>query len=69
MEDCYRHYRGGHVTQWAIINGEREFGVTLHYIDDGVDTGPVIAERRFALDEADDAQSVAGKLREAGSDC
>ena len=61
-------YRGGHVTQWAIINGEREFGVTLHYVDDGVDTGPVIAERRFALDDTDDAQSVAGKLREAGSE-
>ncbi len=56
------------MTQWAIINGEREFGVTLHYVDDGVDTGPVIAERRFALDDTDDAQSVAGKLREAGSE-
>ena len=61
------HYRGGHVTQWAIINAEREFGVTLHYIDEGVDTGPVIAERRFALDEADDADSVGAKLCEAGS--
>ena len=61
------HYRGGHVTQWAIINAEREFGVTLHYIDEGVDTGPVIAERRFTLDEADDAYSVGAKLCEAGS--
>ena len=61
------HYRGGHVTQWAIINAEREFGVTLHYIDEGVDTGPVIAERRFALDEADDAYSVGAKVCEAGS--
>jgi methionyl-tRNA formyltransferase len=61
------HYRGGHVTQWAIINAEREFGVTLHYMDDGVDTGPVIGEWRFALDETDDAYSVGTKLREAGS--
>jgi methionyl-tRNA formyltransferase len=61
------HYRGGHVTQWAIINAEREFGVTLHYIDEGLDTGPVIAEQRFALDEADDAYSVRAKLCEAGS--
>jgi methionyl-tRNA formyltransferase len=60
-------YRGGHVTQWAIINAEREFGVTLHYIDEGVDAGPVIAERRFALDETDDAYSVGAKLCEAGS--
>lgn len=61
------HYRGGHVTQWAIINAEREFGVTLHYIDEGVDTGPVIAEQRFALDEADDAYSVKAKLCKAGA--
>jgi methionyl-tRNA formyltransferase len=61
------YYRGGHVTQWAIINAEREFGVTLHYIDESVDTGPVIAERRFPLDEADDAYSVRAKLCEAGS--
>lgn len=60
-------YRGGHVTQWAIINGEKEFGVTLHYIDEGIDTGPVIAEQRFALDDADDAHSVRTKLRDAGS--
>jgi len=59
-------YRGGHVTQWAIITGEAEFGVTLHYIDAGIDTGPVIAEQRFALSEADDAFTVREKIREAG---
>jgi methionyl-tRNA formyltransferase len=58
-------YRGGHVAQWAIINGEREFGVTLHYMDDGIDTGPIIAERRFALDDADDAGSLRQKVRAA----
>jgi methionyl-tRNA formyltransferase len=60
-------YRGGHVAQWAIINGEREFGVTLHYMDEGIDTGPVIAEQRFALDETDDGYTVRQKIRAAGS--
>jgi len=60
-------YRGGHVTQWAIINGEREFGVTLHYVDEGIDTGPVIAERRFPLEDTDDAFSVREKQRAAGA--
>ncbi len=31
-------YRGPHVMQWAIINGETETGVTLHYVDAGIDT-------------------------------
>jgi methionyl-tRNA formyltransferase len=59
-------YRGGHVTQWAIINGETESGATLHYMDDGIDTGPVIASARFTIEEEDDASHVRAKLRSAG---
>lgn len=60
-------YRGGHVLQWAIINGERETGATLHYMDAGIDTGPVIAESRFPIASLDDASSVRRKLRTAGA--
>ncbi|MBA3768493.1 MAG: methionyl-tRNA formyltransferase, partial [Acidobacteria bacterium] len=59
-------YRGGHVMQWAIINGERETGMTLHYMDEGVDTGPVIAEESFPIEWEDDAASIRGKLKDAG---
>lgn len=60
-------YRGGHVMQWAMINGEPETGVTLHYMDAGVDTGPLIAQQRFGIDAADDAVAVKKKLTTAGS--
>ncbi|HEV2915735.1 MAG TPA: methionyl-tRNA formyltransferase [Pyrinomonadaceae bacterium] len=59
-------YRGGHVMQWAIINGETETGMTMHYIDEGIDTGPVIARERFAIELRDDAVSVRLKLKDAG---
>ena len=59
-------YRGGHVLQWAIVNGERETGVTLHYVDAGIDTGPVIGEVRIAIGDDDDAASVARALEAAG---
>ena len=59
-------YRGGHVMQWAIINGESETGVALHYMDEGIDTGPVIAQRRFPIERDDDAATVREKLKEAG---
>jgi len=59
-------YRGGHVMNWAIINGERETGVTLAYLDEGIDTGPVIAELRFPIDRSDDAATVRDKLKAAG---
>jgi methionyl-tRNA formyltransferase len=61
-------YRGGHVMQWAIINGEAETGATLHYVDAGVDTGSVIAESRFPIEPDDDAASVRQKLITHGED-
>ena len=59
-------YRGGHVLQWALINGEAETGVTLHHMDEGIDTGPVIGQTRFALETTDDAVSVKAKMKPAG---
>lgn len=61
-------YRGGHVMNWAIINGERESAATLHYIDAGIDTGPVIAEQRFPIEWRDDITSVQVRLRKAGEE-
>lgn len=34
-------YAGLHTHQWAIRNGEKEFGATLHWMEPGVDTGPI----------------------------
>ena len=30
---------------WALINGEKQFGVTVHYVDEGIDTGDIILQR------------------------
>jgi UDP-4-amino-4-deoxy-L-arabinose formyltransferase/UDP-glucuronic acid dehydrogenase (UDP-4-keto-hexauronic acid decarboxylating) len=59
-------YRGGHVMNWAILNGEQESAATLHYIDAGIDTGDIVAEQRFPIELSDDAASVQEKLRTAG---
>ena len=42
-------YRGVHTATWPILNGETEAGVTLHLMDEGIDTGPMIEQRHFAL--------------------
>ena len=59
-------YRGGHAFRWAIANGEATTGVTLHYMDEGTDTGPIIATVRFDLEWDDDVVSVMKKSRLAG---
>jgi methionyl-tRNA formyltransferase len=38
-------YRGRNILNWALINGEDRFGVTVHYVDEGIDTGDIITQR------------------------
>lgn len=40
-------YRGGSPLNWQIIKGEEHIGITLMQMDEGIDTGPVIATERF----------------------
>lgn len=46
-------YRGRNVINWALINGEREIGVTAHVMDDGIDTGPILLQRLLPVSWTD----------------
>jgi phosphoribosylglycinamide formyltransferase 1 len=46
----------------ALGYGVKVFGVTVHFVDDGVDTGPVILQRALELPEAADAEAVRERL-------
>lgn len=46
-------YRGRNILNWAIINDEKEFGITVHYIDEGIDTGDIILQRTFPITDDD----------------
>jgi methionyl-tRNA formyltransferase len=59
-------YRGANVLQWAIIQGETETAMSLHYLDAGIDTGPVIAETPVPILEQDTAREVRQGLARAG---
>lgn len=45
-------YRGNAVPNWAIIAGEREIVVTLHKMDAGLDSGPILLKRRLSISES-----------------
>ncbi|RQD75412.1 MAG: methionyl-tRNA formyltransferase [Candidatus Syntrophonatronum acetioxidans] len=51
-------YRGGTAINWAVINGEKETGVTIHYIDEGVDTGDIVLQEKVTIDEDDSVGSL-----------
>jgi len=46
-------YRGGSAIAWALINGEKETGVTIHCIDEGVDTGDIVLQESVPVDSDD----------------
>ena len=51
-------YRGVGIFSWVIINGEKETGVTLHRLDSGLDTGPIISCKKFSVTESSTAHSL-----------
>jgi methionyl-tRNA formyltransferase len=56
--------RGQYPNVWSIVEGTPS-GVTLHYIDDGIDTGDVIAQRRVEVDAWDTGETLYRKLGRA----
>jgi methionyl-tRNA formyltransferase len=46
-------YRGRNVLNWALINDAKEFGVTVHYVDEGIDTGDIIHQRTAPIGDSD----------------
>jgi len=51
-------YAGGAPLVWAIIQGEKEAGVTLFRFEDGVDDGDIIAQKSFAIEFEDTIKEV-----------
>ena len=51
-------YAGGAPLNWAIINGEKETGVTLFRMEDGVDDGDIIAQKSFLIEFEDTINEV-----------
>ncbi|EPG0608796.1 methionyl-tRNA formyltransferase [Vibrio fluvialis] len=47
-------YRGRNPLNWVLINGENHFGITIHQVDCGIDTGDILLQRKFPIDLSDD---------------
>lgn len=61
-------YRGAAPIQWAIINGEARTGVTIMRMDEGLDTGDIIAAEAVDILDDDDTQSVSNMLSVMGGE-
>ncbi|MBO7710577.1 MAG: methionyl-tRNA formyltransferase, partial [Lachnospiraceae bacterium] len=60
-------YRGAAPIQWAVINGERESGVTTMQMGEGLDTGDILMKKVCVLEPDETGGSLFDKLKEAGA--
>jgi methionyl-tRNA formyltransferase len=61
-------YRGAAPIQWAILNGEKETGITIMKVIEKLDAGDIIAQEKVAISDDDDAVSLAKKLFVVGAE-
>ena len=61
-------YRGAGPIQWAIMNGESETGITTMQMDESMDTGDILLQKRVLIEPADTAGSLSTKLANVGAD-
>ena len=59
-------YRGAAPIQWALLKGEKETGVTIMKLDEGLDTGDILLQKKIKIEENDNAISLLKKLFDAG---
>ena len=62
------HYRGAAPINWAIINGEKESGVTTFFLDEEIDTGKIILRAKENITEEDNAGDLYERLMKDGAD-
>jgi phosphoribosylglycinamide formyltransferase-1 len=59
-KDCY----GIKVHEQVIAAGEKESGATVHFVDEGIDTGEIILQRKVAVEEGDTAETLQKRVLE-----
>jgi methionyl-tRNA formyltransferase len=61
-------WRGAAPIQRALLAGDAETGITIMQMDEGLDTGPILAQRRIPIGPQDDAQTLHDRLAALGAE-
>ena len=61
-------YRGAAPIQWAVLNGDKETGITTMYMDEGMDTGDMILKEKVEIGEDETTGELWDKLSKVGGE-
>ncbi len=59
-------YRGAAPVQWSLVRGEKKTGVTIFWLDEGMDTGPIFLQKEREIGPDDDAPALMERLTALG---
>ena len=60
-------YRGASPVNWAIVNGDKETGVTTMHLEPTLDTGPILLQTKTTIGEDETAPELMARLADAGA--
>ena len=61
-------YRGAAPIQWAVINGDKQTGITTMYMDEGMDTGDIILKQELEISENETTGELWNRLSKIGGE-
>ena len=61
-------WRGAAPVQWAILNGDKQTGITVFKLDKGMDTGPVYLEQATPINDDENSDGLLKRLSQIGSE-
>ena len=61
-------YRGPSPIQWALVRGEKVTGITTMMLDKGMDTGPILLQKKVTIEPGETAEELAPRLASFGAD-
>lgn len=62
-------YRGAAPIQYAILDGETETGISIMYMDEGIDTGDIILQEKLVIEPDETGGSLFEKMASLGASC
>lgn len=62
-------YRGLMPSFWTLANGEKEGGVSVHFVDAKLDNGPIVVQRRYRIWPHDTLEDVMARSKDLAAEC
>lgn len=61
-------YRGLMPSLWTLVNGEREGGVSVHFVDEKIDNGPIVVQRRYRINPFDTLEDIMSRSKDLAAE-